>query len=1147
MAAVEDVPFGFLLRRRRLEAGFTQEELAERAGLSTRAVSDLERGVSVNPRPFTVRQLLDALELSPGDRREIEQAAWRANAAGTEQLPTAGFLGALPAGELVARDREMSPIYTALDVVAEGSGQFLLLGGEAGAGKTRLLQEVVLEAQRRSFLVLIGRCYPTESETPFYPLPAILQGLENWAAAQSGNNHLKEPQSRLQAALDSSVVGSSEQLHLFEAIATVLRQAAQSSPLVVLIDDVELGDPGTVKLLTFLARATRGSAILLVATFCDVDVGVRNPDLAAELHIVTRERLAHVIVVRRLSLEETGTLAASLMGSELSEEFAGFVYRRTKGLPLLITDLIWSLGGRLELRGEIGAGSMGRVFRAYDTATETLVAAKLVLARAGIELDDLLRFQQESAVLAALDHPNIVRIYDTFTEQHATCIVMELLDGQSLGQVIRDGPLDLARVKGIGLQVASALAYAHGQSIIHRDIKPDNIMLLDGDKVKVTDFGIARILPLDAMMGTVATTGMRIGTPLYMAPEQIKDKKLDGRTDVYALGATLYHLVAGRPPFDGDDALAIAVQQVNDRAPLPSTVNPSVPGDWDAAIMKALSKDPAKRYQSIKAMGERIESLSTVPAPAALRRIMVWRWPSVAAALVLIAAVLGGWLFYDTQAAPVQGETLTSYLSTQAARGRLSGTVLVARAGKVIVDNGYGEASGTMPNTPSTNYGLADATTSSLNAADTLQATQPISPAAGGLVATNSICADPTAIPNCPARWRVITVASLIRGTSRLPDFSWGQVGNDPLQSLATCQSMPLMRPRIVPVHYSTCANLVMALITPGVAASHTFRSWLPTGIIPTVRARYPDRLIFDGLSTGRLARQLYDSPIPGLALDYPRDRSHQRAYNDYFAAYSTASDLYEYDTLLFSGMLMSRANTALIKAARGVAAPHDPGIDRPRWAFGWKTGRVGSRDVVYTWGALNHYETANLRFPSLGLTVIVMSNNQRTNALAVAVRAAALVTASRPGKSRNAHIGSTSALLGTYTRPVRNGDTPALRYLRATGNVLGIPLPAPSPAFGGPPTFRGRTLTLVVTRRYFSLGANQPYAATPAGGLLLRGGPLGSGIEQHMCTNQLIDVTPIGTYRWSVTGPILTITKVSDRHCADRAATVPAKWIRVR
>jgi transcriptional regulator with XRE-family HTH domain len=811
--ALPELPhFGFLLRRHRQDAGLTQEELAERAQLSTRAVSDLERGVSTNPRPYTVSQLVQVLELSPEDRHVFERAA----CAGSQDdglYARSSLLGAQTLDELVSRESEMHQISIALESVGEGSGTVLLFGGEPGAGKTRLLQEVEIEADRKGFTVVAGRCYATETKTAYYPILEALSGLRQPAAASAGSDYLKRIERILQLA-HLADPGSPAQRQLFDDVADVLERAARSAPLVLLIDDLHWADPDSLKLLTYLARVIPRSSTAIAAAFCDQEVSERNPELADELRVLSREHLAERIVVRRLSLEETTTLTGDLMGhTEVSEEFAGFVYRRTKGLPLLIDQLIRALGGRLELRGEIGAGSMGRVFRAYDRQTENMVAAKLVLARAGIELDDLLRFQRESAVLATLDHPNIVRIYDTFTEEHATCIVMELLEGQSLAEVLRDGPLELESAKDIASRLASALSYAHSQSIIHRDIKPDNVMVLSGGRTKVTDFGIAQILPRDTMMGTIATTGMRIGTPLYMAPEQIKGQKLDGRTDIYALGATLFHLVTGRPPFQGDDALAIAVQQVNDRAPAPSSVNSAVPPDWDSVILKAMSKDPGQRFQSVKAMGDRIGSLTTAPAQASPREAR--RPLAVGAGIVLVAAMLAAVLIFGGAGGQAAGTPLTSYLAHAAAAGRLSGTVLVAKRGKILLDRGYGFANQAtrLKNGPRTRYGLGDATTTSLVVADTLQETETGNSTAAETgpvhLGRTGICSVLPVLWKCPASWKSVRIQSLIEGTSGLPDYRWGQPSSGIEQSLTACAKKPVAAGRI---RYSSCANMVMAV-----------------------------------------------------------------------------------------------------------------------------------------------------------------------------------------------------------------------------------------------------------------------------------------------------------------------------------------------
>jgi serine/threonine protein kinase/streptogramin lyase len=322
------------------------------------------------------------------------------------------------------------------------------------------------------------------------------------------------------------------------------------------------------------------------------------------------------ITVRRLSQEGTAAMIAAIIGDlEASEEFAEYVHRRTKGNPFFVDEMLRALGGHYRIIREIGAGGMGRVFEAVDTRTGNTVAAKIMFASGEASFDALLRFQQEGAVLATLKHPNIVEVYSPFTEEHASCIVMEMLEGNSLGEILRSGTLPLPRIKAIARQAAGALAYAHSKSIVHRDVKPDNIIVVGEDHVKVTDFGIARILRPDATINTMHSTGMSLGTPLYMAPEQVEGKRVDGRADVYSLGAVLYQMVTGRPPFEGTDPVTIAYKHVHEAPPPPSEIVADVPEDWEALILKALAKSPQDRFASAGEMEEAIEDLSPEPRP----------------------------------------------------------------------------------------------------------------------------------------------------------------------------------------------------------------------------------------------------------------------------------------------------------------------------------------------------------------------------------------------------------------------------------------------------------------------------------------------------------------------------------------------------
>jgi serine/threonine protein kinase/sugar lactone lactonase YvrE len=266
------------------------------------------------------------------------------------------------------------------------------------------------------------------------------------------------------------------------------------------------------------------------------------------------------------------------------------------------------LGGRYQLVREIGVGGMGRVFQAVDTETGRAVAAKIMLLEDERDLQSLLRFQQEGAVLSTLKHPNIVGVYGTFLEEHTSSIIMELLDGQSLWQILSRERLPMGRIKALMVQVCWALEYAHGHNIIHRDVKPSNIMVVGNDHVKVTDFGIARVFGIGATLRTM--TGTTMGTPFYMSPEQIGGRSVDVRSDIYSAGVVLYEMVTGRRPFEAKDPISVAVMHVSRAPQPPSEIVGNLPADWDAIILKALAKGPSDRYPSAAALQEAIAGAS---------------------------------------------------------------------------------------------------------------------------------------------------------------------------------------------------------------------------------------------------------------------------------------------------------------------------------------------------------------------------------------------------------------------------------------------------------------------------------------------------------------------------------------------------------
>jgi serine/threonine-protein kinase len=626
--------FASLLRQRRVERGLSQEELAERAGLSLRGISDLERGVSRRPRLHTARLLADALELGEGERAAFLEMARDGAGYPTEQfpdessaehrLPVGNFLGAIPAGELVERDDEMDRIGEALDAAAEDRGGFVLIAGEHGIGKTRLAQEVSVEARSRGFLVATGRCYESRRDLTYYPLLEALAHLLH-AAPPAVRLSTDRRWPHLARLLPDELLSDptpavdpqEEEARLYRAVTGFVVACSQIAPVALLFDDLQWADDRSLDLLAHLAHNTRAARVMILGTCVDADLSseTRPGRLVREL---SRERLLDRVTLHRLPIEGTASLISSIMGeSVVSAELVELVQRCTKGRPLFVEEMVRALGGRYRLVRELGAGGMARVFRAIDVRDDSPVAVKILFASTDAGIDALLRFQQEGAVLSTLKHPNIVEVKGTFLEDYVSCIIMELLEGRSLTQVLRDEELDLNRIKHILSQVAAALAYAHARNIVHRDIKPDNIMVEGNNQVKVTDFGIARVLRSGATLNTA--TGMRIGTPLYMAPEQIEGREVDARADIYSVGAILYQMVTGRPPFEGPDPITTIVKQLRDAPQPPAEVAASLPPDWEDLILRLLAKDAGDRVQTAQALKEAVEALSTEPVAPGLR------------------------------------------------------------------------------------------------------------------------------------------------------------------------------------------------------------------------------------------------------------------------------------------------------------------------------------------------------------------------------------------------------------------------------------------------------------------------------------------------------------------------------------------------
>lgn len=403
MDMAQSQPFGELLKRHRLDAGLTQEDLADRAGLSPHGISDLERGARRTPRPSTLTLLAEALGLTeehrasffaavrvvqvqaqpvqaqpvqatsvpavagvPGLPHEAAPGVPTPASEGRPQaLPIGGFLGALPAEPLVARETEVAQLRSALEAVAGGAGRLLMLVGEPGVGKTRLAQELTLVARDRGFLVAAGRCYEPQEAVAYYPFHEALgtayaaappplreQITQRWPDVvrllphQPAGTQMAAPGAATVSSLGGSSLhasGRDEQQRLFWQVTSFLQALAAVRPVALLLDDLHWADTASLDLVQHLARQARADRILLVGTYRDVEVSRKHP-LEAALRDLARERLLERVPVRRLSVEGTRALIGATLGDEpISEEFSQALHSRAEGNPFFTHEMVRAL------------------------------------------------------------------------------------------------------------------------------------------------------------------------------------------------------------------------------------------------------------------------------------------------------------------------------------------------------------------------------------------------------------------------------------------------------------------------------------------------------------------------------------------------------------------------------------------------------------------------------------------------------------------------------------------------------------------------------------------------------------------------------------------------------------------------------------
>jgi serine/threonine protein kinase len=316
------------------------------------------------------------------------------------------------------------------------------------------------------------------------------------------------------------------------------------------------------------------------------------------------------------------------------------------------------IAGRYELEELVGHGGMSSVYKARDSLLERNVALKILHEQYNADEDFVERFKREARSVAQLQHPNIVTVIDRGEADDRQFIVFEYIDGENLKElVVRKGRLDIREALEIAVEVARGLAFAHAQGLVHRDVKPQNVLLNGDGRAKVTDFGIARSVDVDGM----TQTGTVLGTSNYIAPEQASGQPVDAQTDVYALGVVLYELLAGEVPFPGESFVAVAMKHVHEPPPNLLDHRRDVPLRVAAAVDRALEKDPGQRFASMDAFAAELDAClgeldggpdvdSTMVIPARQRherqRKSVSRWPLFIGllALLAIAAIVVGLL-----------------------------------------------------------------------------------------------------------------------------------------------------------------------------------------------------------------------------------------------------------------------------------------------------------------------------------------------------------------------------------------------------------------------------------------------------------------------------------------------------------------------
>jgi len=320
----------------------------------------------------------------------------------------------------------------------------------------------------------------------------------------------------------------------------------------------------------------------------------------------TEERISNLeALLCRIDTELNQQMERSIISSRM---YALPTSPGVSTMPTSLLSLASALEGRYQVLSELGRGGMGIVYQAYDKQLKEQVAIKLLSPLLSTDQEALERLTREVSLARRVTHPNVIRIHDLSEVNGLHYVSMEYFGGSNLKEHLkRSGSLSILNAYQVFSQICDGLEAAHSQGVVHRDLKAQNILIGPTGQIKIIDFGLARSVQLQGM----TATGLIMGTPEYMAPEQVAGKHVDERADIYALGVILFEMLTGRVPFTGDSAIAVGFQQLKDAPPAPRSINPQIPEEVERIILKALEKNPIQRYRTVDEM--RKEFASALP------------------------------------------------------------------------------------------------------------------------------------------------------------------------------------------------------------------------------------------------------------------------------------------------------------------------------------------------------------------------------------------------------------------------------------------------------------------------------------------------------------------------------------------------------